>query len=575
MFDVTKRNYLKSTDTTNKIMKRVIISLIPIMLFAWIKNGVYPFFSGKYDASFYDLIKPLLVMIVPIITTVLTEFIHFKYILKEENIKIALKESYAILPGLLLGLIVPINTPLYILILGSIFAIVIGKIAFGGFSYNIFNPALLGRLFIIFAYSSIIASNLGYISVVDTTSSATPLSMMANNSYIVNEEFSYSLVDLFFGFYPGCLGEVSVFLCICAFIYLTTTKTIKHRIPIAYISTVFIITLVVGLLNSQSLAYPLYHIMSGGLFFGAIFMATDPVTSPISNYAQIIYGICLGILTCIFRFLTVYPEGVLTSILTMNLIVGLINYFSIKTKNNKKIVWIGLTLLSIIAIVLINFTMYVEEVEEVNYIEEKEVTSDGVRYVITKRGFSSDITIELTIKSDKITKIEVLSQNDSYYATIEELNYVNEFKTNVNNISDIDTVSSVTKTSTTIKDIVLIAVYDYLEEEYEIEEEEEFDFAVLEENIIDDDTVVYKVSKQGFVGEIIANVTFVKDEFYELEILSNKESYYHLIEENDYIEEINANYYDGIDVVSGATYTSTAIKDLIDLTIEYIGGSNE
>lgn len=572
MFDITKRNYLKSKDTTNKIMQRVIISLIPIIVFAWFKNGIYPFFIDKYDTNFYDLIKPLLVMFIPAFITVLVEFIHFKYILKEIDVKKALNESYAILPGLFLGLIIPINTPLYIIVLGAIFSIIVGKIAFGGFSYNIFNPALLGRLFIIFTYSSVIVSNSGYLSAVDTISSATPLSMLSSESYLINESFSYSIFDLFFGLHPGCLGEVSVFLCIIAFLYLTFTKTIKYRISLAYIFTVYLISLVVGLINSQSLFYPLYQIMSGGLFFGAVFMATDPVTSPITNYAQIIYGICLGILTCIFRFLTIYPEGVLTSILTMNLIVGLINHFSIKTIKFKNIVWLGLIVISILVIVFINFSIEIIEEEELNYIEEKEITSNGVKYIVTKRGFSSDITIELIIDNNKITKIEVISQNDSYYSMIEEENYLNKFITDITLVEEIDTIASVTKTSTTIKDIVLIAVYDYLEEEYI--EEVVLNFEIIDEQIIDEQTIIYRARKIGFVSDIIADVTFVDNQYYQIEIISHNESYYSLIEEALYIESLNDNYYLDVDVVSGATYTSTAIKELIDLTNNYVQGGD-
>ena len=460
MFDNKKRNYLKSKDNTNKIMNRVIIALIPIILFAWIRNGIYPALSNKYTLSIYDMFKPLLVIVTPVLITCLVEGLYYRYIKKVSNIKKAIKEHYSILPGLFLGLIVPINTPIYVLILGAIFTTIIGKLIFGGFSNNIFNPALLGRLFIIFCFGILITTNGGYSIIVDTISSPTSLSILASNNYLLPSNFPYSLTDLFLGLKPGCLGEVSIVLCLISFIYLTITKTIKYKITITYILTVFIITLLVGINLDQPFTYAIYHILSGGLFFGAIFMATDPITSPTGGINQIIYGICLGLLTCFIRLFTAYPEGVLTSILIMNLFVGIINNLTIYSNRIKLI--IILILIGLASSLVYYSSIKLQPVtKEDSSIISKEVINNKTVYELSKKGFRGNIVLKVEISNNYISNIEVLEQSEDYYEIVKEANYLNQFKTSIENISDIDTVTGATVTSNTIKTLVIEAIEDY------------------------------------------------------------------------------------------------------------------
>ena len=458
MFATKQKTFLKGKDTTKALMRRVLIALVPIILFAWIKNGIYPALSKSYKVTLYDLVKPLIIILTPCIITCLIEGIYYRYIKKVSSFKKAIKEHYSILPGLFLGLILPINTPLYIVIIGAIFTTVVGKLIFGGFSNNIFNPALLGRLFIIFCFGSTIGS---YNSVVDTVSSATPLSILSTNSYMIPNDYPYSLLDLFIGFKPGCLGEVSSLLCLISFIYLTFTKTIKYRITLSYIGSVFLITLIAGLFGGQDIAYPLYHIFTGGLMFGAVFMATDPITSPVGKYNQYIYGLCLGLLTCFIRFFTSYPEGVLTSILIMNLFVSLINNMTILIPIIKKAIIIGGIILSSVLIYFITDKLTPVQNLSNNMIVQRIEQGNKVDYVLENKGFSSNIKLNLTIDNDYITYIEVVSENDSYYNLIENDDYLNKFKTNISNISGVDTVASATITSNSIKKMVTSAVTDY------------------------------------------------------------------------------------------------------------------
>ena len=222
-----------------------------------------------------------------------------------------------------LSLILPLHTPIYILVIGSAIAS-ISKIIFGGFGKNLFNPALVGYLVIILFFSSILTtSNYFNQYELDTISKPTPLT----NASMVTGIGSYDelvkpygdLSNFFIGTIPGSFVETSALLCLVAYIFLSLTKTIKWRIPLVYIITVFVLTLGIGRLLDQDIYYPIFHILSGGLMFGSIFMATDPVTSCVTPIGQVLQGILLGIITVIFRFTGV--EGVAFSILIVNPIV--------------------------------------------------------------------------------------------------------------------------------------------------------------------------------------------------------------------------------------------------------------
>lgn len=467
--DKIKGPYMKSKNSTNKMMMRLVISLIPIVLFSIYKNGILPYYHHK--TNLFGLYYPLLFILIPTFATTLFEGLYAKIFLKEKNLKKYLINSYSFIPGLFLGLILPINTPISIVILGSLVASILGKMLFGGFGNNIFNPALIGRLFIISTYAIVITNSGGYLNSyeVDTISKATPLSNVATvtgiGSYETLVEPYGSLTDFFFGTIPGAVGETSALLCIIAFIYLTITKTIKWRIPVFYISTVFIMTLLIGSINGVGIWYPLFQIFSGGLMFGAVFMATDPVTSPTTKIGQIIYGLSLGILTVIFRYLTPYPEGVLTSILTMNMLVFIIDKIGLKAKMDYKKAILPLIFLAILIIELpisISTRYKVEDVGDPNFniISSKE-ENNNVIYVVTQKGYVGDIKAQITINSSKITSLEILEQNESFYQKIVDANYINKLVNEQNNIDNVDTVSGATITSSAIKKMVINTLEDY------------------------------------------------------------------------------------------------------------------
>lgn len=369
-FNVGKNPYIRKADTavygTNIMMRDFLISLLPLILFAWFKNGILPLIDG--NATVLQMLYPLIFVIVGGLSTYLIEGLYYLIFLKEENIIEKLRKSYAIIPGVLLAMVLPLNTPIWLLIIGSIFAVVVGKLLFGGFGYNIFNPALLGYVFLSVAFYGVIVESGGALNATESleiVSQATPLANFFNNmSQPLDDAISPygNLLDFFIGFIPGSIAETSALLCIVSFVFLLVRRVINWRIPVIYVGTVFVFTYLIGATNGYAtdLRYPLFQILSGGLFFGAVFMATEPVTSPRTPNGEIVFALFLGVLTVMLRFLK-NPEGVATSILFMNLFTPLIDRMFAETrvadKPSKKVmsyVYVGIIILAVVGFTLIN-----------------------------------------------------------------------------------------------------------------------------------------------------------------------------------------------------------------------------
>ena len=472
-FKVKQGNFIKSNDDTKKIMYRVILALVPIILFAFYKNGILPLIRNTGSPS--DLINLVLIILTPVVVSLFTEYIY--YIIKKDKktFTYLIEESFAIIPGLFIGLIIPIHTPLWLVVLAALIGS-LSKMVFGGLGKNPLNPALFGSLFIIVFASSYIGKFGGYMNSyeLDALSTATPLSHFSALAHVGTYKDIIgpygSLLTFFFGNIPGAIGETSSLLCIIAFIYLTVTKTIKWRLPVYYVLTVFIMTLVIGLTNNMGLWYPLFNVLSGGLLFGAVFMTTDPVTSPVSNQGQILGGIILGILTVYIRYLTPYPEGVLISILIFNILTLIINRLSIKFNFNKLYKIISLIIVIIIGIILtiiisnrLDNSVSTSEADPNFTVTNKEVIDGNNIYYVTSRGFNGKKSIKskITMNNNNIINIEILSTSESYYKMVEEDNYIDKLITNQNSLDSLDTVSGATYTSSYLKELVeKIKVYD-------------------------------------------------------------------------------------------------------------------
>lgn len=570
--------FIKSKNTTTKMMMNVIIALIPIMLFSIYKNGYIPY---KNDLiTFGQMFYPLLIVLVATLSTFFFETLYQVLFNKEKKLKEIIGSSYAFMPGIFLGMILPINTPISIVILGGFVSSIIAKMLFGGFGNNIFNPALVGRLFIISCYAMVITNNGGYLNKyeLDTISSATPLS----NASIVADVSSYealvepygSLLDFFVGTIPGTIGETSALLCLVAFIYLALTKTIKWIIPVLYISTVFVMSLIIG----GSLWFALFSILSGGLMFGAVFMATDPVTSPVTKKGQILFGLMLGLLTVTFRHLTPYPEGVLTSILTMNMFVFILDKLGLKDKKA------GLISLGVILTLILTMSFVIkgnynkEEGKDPNY-EILNVKTEGnkVIYQASQKGYSSNLICNITFEGGKVTKMELVSQNDSFYSKIENEKYLDRLVKEQDKKEEIDTISGATISSNALKTLLLNTIEDYENGGYksftggtEVEVQKDFEVLSIEGN-------VYKVKNKSFGGSMILEVTVEDGKVTNMNLLEykdtciSKEKTNHYYEcpmylEEGYIDDLIKN--NEIDTVSGATISSSSLKDTIKKVLE-------
>ena len=571
--------FIKSKNTTNKMMLNLLVSLIPIIVFTVYKNGVLPYQAGKIE--FVYILYPLLFILLPALVSFLIETIYAIIFLKKRNKDIFkyIKSSYSFFPGLFLGLILPINMPIWIVLLGAVIAS-LSKMIFGGFGKNWFNPALVGYLFIFIFFTSYFQINGGYLNKleVDTISTSTPLT----NSIVVEGIGDYdslvkpygSLVNFFTGMIPGSIGETSTLLCLVAFIYLTISGVIKWKIPIVYVLTVFFATFLIGNINNLGIWYPLFQILSGGLMFGAVFMATDPVTSPTTTQGQILYGLFLGILTVGIRYLSPLPEGVFISILVMNIFVKVLDTIGYKAKFDFRV---SLLPYIVVWILIIGLGFYVgndyakkSSLVDSNFnIISKETKGNKTTYIVTEKGYVANIKAEVVINKEKILSYRVLEQSESFYYKIYDSNYLDTLVNNQFSLKDVDTVSGATVTSKALKKLLQNVLKDYNNSDIPDDVEEEKDFEVL--NIEDNtDNVIYNVSKKSFGGNLELKITFVHDVIEEITIVNQNDSYMSLVIDADFINTLIRNQQDlaNVDTVSGATISSTAIKDAVIKTIE-------
>lgn len=312
---VSPSPHIHSGDSIERNMYDVIIALIPALAVSF-------YFFG-WDA--------FVVTLTSVAACMLFEWLISRFLMGRKELTIL--DGSAILTGLLLALNVPSTLPLWIIVIGALVAIGIGKMSFGGLGSNIFNPAIVGRVMLLISFPVQMTSYpmpRGMEATLDATSGATPLAI-AKGVVRGSEGFTMdklpSLVDNLLGSVGGSLGEVSAVALLIGFAYLLIRKVITWHIPVAIIATVAIFAGIMNLANPEVYAGPLFHILSGGLLLGAIFMATDYVTSPMSNSGMLLYGVMIGIITMLIRLFGAYPEGMSFAILFMNGIVPIINRY--------------------------------------------------------------------------------------------------------------------------------------------------------------------------------------------------------------------------------------------------------
>ena len=314
-FIISPSPHAYSEESVPRLMYGVIISLLPVL-------GVSVFYFG---------IGMIIVTTVSIFSCILFEYLIQKYVMK---VKPTHLDGSALLTGLLLAFCLPANIPFWIVMIGALAAVGIGKMTFGGLGNNIFNPALVGRVFLFISFPVAMTAwpEPGqWMQYTDALTGATPLGLMKEGlaTKTVSEIMPDVpiLLNLFMGKMVGSAGEVSALALLIGMIYMMYRKIISWHIPLTILGTVFIFTGILWLVNPDRFADPLFHLLTGGLMLGAIYMATDYVTSPMTGKGMVIYGVGIGIVTVLIRIFGAYPEGVQFAILIFNGFTPLINKY--------------------------------------------------------------------------------------------------------------------------------------------------------------------------------------------------------------------------------------------------------
>ena len=320
---VSPSPHIHSKDSTKSLMLDVVIALIPAVI---------------CSVVFYGW-QELLVLGVSVASCVLLEWAITKYMLKKPS---TIGDLSAVITGILLALNVPYTTPWWVVFVGAVVAIGVAKITFGGLGQNIWNPALVGRVFLLVSFPTYMTtwSKPQGLFGVDAVSGPTPLGAiqegLMQGSTVQELTSAYDYKDLLFANLGGSAGEVCALALLAGFVYLCCRKVIKPWITLSIFATVALTSLIFWVINPARFTDPLFNLLTGGLVLGACFMATDYVTSPMSVWGGVVFGVGIGFLTVMIRYFGSYPEGVSFAILIMNSVVPLLNMWFKQKKFGRK-----------------------------------------------------------------------------------------------------------------------------------------------------------------------------------------------------------------------------------------------
>ena len=315
-FTISPSPHVHGGDSIEKNMYGVLIALVPTFIFSIVFFGL----------------GAILVTLTSVAACLVFEYVIQKYLMKQRP---TIWDGSAIITGVLLAFNLPSSLPLWIVVIGALVAIGIGKMSFGGLGNNIFNPALVGRVFLLISFPVQMTTwpiPNGF-ATADAVTGATPLALVkeaVKNGQAVGEALSsagFSTGNLILGNMGGSLGEVAAIGLLLGFAYMLIRKIISWHIPVAIFATVIVFSGILNLADPAQFAGPVFHLFTGGLMLGAIFMATDYVTSPMTHKGMLIYGVGIGLLTVIIRVFGAYPEGMSFAILIMNGFTPLINRY--------------------------------------------------------------------------------------------------------------------------------------------------------------------------------------------------------------------------------------------------------
>ncbi|MBR1956012.1 MAG: RnfABCDGE type electron transport complex subunit D [Bacteroidales bacterium] len=306
---VSPSPHLHTKTSTKSLMRDVVIAMIPAVI---------------VSVLFYGWAE-LLVLGVSVASCVLLEYLITKYLL---NKPCTVCDMSAVVTGILLALNLPATTPWWVVFIGAVVAIGVAKMTFGGLGQNLFNPAIVGRVFLLISFPTYMtnwAKPNGFISTaaVDAFTGATPLGLAKEGGVAAVEGLDY--MDMLFFNIGGSAGELSALAILVGFVYLLARRVIKPYITLSILATVAVFSGIFWAVNPAEFTGPVFNLLTGGVLLGAVFMATDYVTSPMSNVGGIIFGVGIGLITMLVRYFGAYPEGMSFAILIMNAVVPLIN----------------------------------------------------------------------------------------------------------------------------------------------------------------------------------------------------------------------------------------------------------
>ena len=309
-FFVAASPHIHSPQTTQSLMRDVLIALVPAFSLSLLIYGL-------------DVLR---VTAIAVVSCVLVEYLIQRFLIKGDC---TVKNLSALLTGVLLAFNLPSDIPWWIVVIGAVVAIGVAKMTFGGLGRNPFNPALVGRVFLLIAYPVQMTSFPKPISpeYVDAFSGATPLAALKAQAIELGD---VNLLNMLSGVMPGSFGEISALALLCGGLYMIWRKVITWHIPVAVLGSMALFAFVIAAFSGGgAMLYelPAFHLLAGGAMLGAIFMATDYVTSPMTKKGMLIYGVGIGVITMIIRQWGAYPEGMSFAILLMNAVTPLINKY--------------------------------------------------------------------------------------------------------------------------------------------------------------------------------------------------------------------------------------------------------
>jgi electron transport complex protein RnfD len=342
--------YVRKDVSTKRMMIDVLIALTPVVLFSIYRFGM-------------DSLIRILVSVVVMIGLEAIAFGMMQKPAKSDDFKERLKSRYKnftinnitapAVSGIIFAMIIPSKLPIYAVVAGASFGIIVVKMLFGGLGSNIFNIAAAGRIFIGLALADMFTGTYDGVDMIAGGTALTAIRTGAGFPYTLN---SYPLIDMFLGNIPGSMGEISALAILIGMIYLLIRKSADFRVIVSFIATFTLLIFVAGLklYPDQVITYTLFHLLSGGILFGAVFMITDPVTSPVSRPGRWIYGVLVGAIVVLIRLFGAYPEGVAFALIFSNMFVPLIDYPQWATNKYKPAFFIGISV-AILALVAIVF----------------------------------------------------------------------------------------------------------------------------------------------------------------------------------------------------------------------------